>query len=64
MRREGDVRTRGAPDSRQREPPSEASGGSVLDQLKEQQGDQGVWREVSQGTVVGHGVGVNRALVT
>lgn len=43
---------------------SEASGGSVLDQLKEQQGDQGVWREVSQGTVVGHGVGVNRALVT
>lgn len=64
MRREGDVRTRGHQIPGRENRPSEASGRSVLDQLKEQQGDQGVWREVSQGTVVGHGVGVNRALVT
>lgn len=64
MRREGDVRTRGHQIPGRENRTSEASGGSVLDQLKEQQGDQGVWREVSQGTVAGDGVRVNRALVT
>lgn len=42
---------------------TKARGGSTLDQAKEQQGGQCVWREVSQGTAVGDGVRVNRGLV-